>query len=40
MSGTGTGELLDEIASRIPEEKIEDHGDLPKFAIIGQPNVG
>lgn len=40
VSGTGTGELLDEIASRIPEEKIEDHGDLPKFAIIGQPNVG
>ena len=40
MSGTGTGEVLDEIASRIPDEKIEDHGDLPKFAIIGQPNVG
>lgn len=40
VSGTGTGEVLDEIASRIPDEKIEDHGDLPKFAIIGQPNVG
>lgn len=40
VSGTGTGELLDEIASRIPNEKVEDHGNLPKFAIIGQPNVG
>ena len=40
VSGTGTGELLDEICSRIPDEVLEDHGDLPKFAIIGQPNVG
>ncbi len=40
ISGTGTGELLDEICSKIPDEKVEDHGDLPKFAIIGQPNVG
>lgn len=40
ISGTGTGELLDEICSRIPAEKIEEPGTLPKFAIIGQPNVG
>lgn len=40
ISGTGTGELLDEICSRIPEEKAEEPGTLPKFAIIGQPNVG
>ena len=40
ISGSGTGELLDEICSRIPEEKIEAPGTLPKFAIIGQPNVG
>jgi GTP-binding protein len=40
ISGTGTGELLDEICSKIPDEVIEDHGNLPKFAIIGQPNVG
>jgi GTPase len=40
ISGTGTGELLDEICKRIPEEKIEEPGTLPKFAIIGQPNVG
>jgi len=40
ISGTGTGELLDEICSRIPEEKVEEPGTLAKFAIIGQPNVG
>jgi GTP-binding protein len=41
ISGTGTGELLDEVCSLIPEEKTEDEGTLlPKFAIVGQPNVG
>ncbi len=40
-SGSGTGELLDAVAALIPEEKQdEDSGELPKFAIIGQPNVG
>jgi GTPase len=41
VSGTGTGELLDEVCSLIPDEKKdEDEKSLPKFAIIGQPNVG
>lgn len=40
ISGTGTGELLDEICSLIPEEKPKEADSLPKFAIIGQPNVG
>ena len=40
ISGTGTGELLDEICSLIPEEPTQEAGTLPKFAIIGQPNVG
>jgi GTP-binding protein len=40
ISGSGTGELLDKICTKIPEEKIEEPGTLPKFAIIGQPNVG
>ncbi|MFT4094418.1 MAG: ribosome biogenesis GTPase Der [Niabella sp.] len=41
-SGSGTGELLDAVAALIPEDKKEDAdtGALPKFAIIGQPNVG
>jgi GTP-binding protein len=41
MSGSGTGELLDAIAALIPEAEVETEGSpLPKFAIIGQPNVG
>ncbi|MBS1671782.1 MAG: ribosome biogenesis GTPase Der [Bacteroidetes bacterium] len=43
ISGSGTGELLDAIAENITEEDlaiIEDENKLPKFAIIGQPNVG
>ncbi|HET6253147.1 MAG TPA: ribosome biogenesis GTPase Der [Puia sp.] len=41
MTGSGTGELLDALSALIPEEQspAEDEG-LPKFAIIGQPNVG
>lgn len=40
VSGTGTGEILDEVCSLIPEEQNEVVSDLPKFAIMGQPNVG
>ncbi|HSN08193.1 MAG TPA: ribosome biogenesis GTPase Der, partial [Hanamia sp.] len=40
ISGSGTGELLDEICSKIPVEEIEEPTTVPKFAIIGQPNVG
>jgi GTP-binding protein len=43
MSGTGTGELLDALAELITEEQSSDTLDLdalPKFAIMGQPNVG
>lgn len=41
MTGSGTGELLDEIAALIEDEQAdEEMNDLPKFAIIGQPNVG
>jgi GTP-binding protein len=40
ISGSGTGEILDEIAELIPPEPEEVIGELPKFAIIGQPNVG
>lgn len=41
ISGSGTGDLLDEVTSLMTEEKeaIEEE-DVPKFAIIGQPNVG
>jgi len=41
MSGSGTGELLDAIADLIPKaEEDNSESQLPKFAIIGQPNVG
>lgn len=42
ISGSGTGELLDDIAALIPDLDEEDANAnaLPRFAIIGQPNVG
>lgn len=43
MSGSGSGELLDAVSELITEEQLqamEDEKPLPKFAIIGQPNVG
>lgn len=43
ISGSGTGELLDAVASLIGEDQSTDtqrEAALPKFAIIGQPNVG
>ncbi|HRN34206.1 MAG TPA: ribosome biogenesis GTPase Der [Saprospiraceae bacterium] len=39
MTGSGTGELLDELIPMIGEAEQLDT-DLPKIAIIGQPNVG
>jgi len=41
MSGSGTGELLDAVVALIADDQAEPgDGGLPKFAIIGQPNVG
>ncbi len=42
ISGSGTGELLDAVTAIIPEEAPEavNETDLPKIAILGQPNVG
>ena len=41
MSGSGTGELLDDLVGRIKEEEVDPaDANIPKFAIIGQPNVG
>ncbi len=42
-SGSGTGELLDEVASMITEDDSEEAkaiDALPKISIIGQPNTG
>jgi len=40
ISGSGTGELLDELVKHFDDEDDEDDTDLPKFAVIGRPNVG
>lgn len=41
INGSGTGELLDIITSNFSgKEKEKEYIQLPKFAIIGQPNVG
>lgn len=43
ISGSGTGELLDAITGLIPvsdSDETNESSGLPKFAIIGQPNVG
>jgi len=40
MTGSGTGELLDEIVKEFPEKVEEMEETIPHFAIIGRPNVG
>jgi len=41
ISGSGTGELMDAITEQIPGDQAEvEATDLPKIAIVGQPNVG
>ena len=41
ISGSGTGELLDQLTSYIEEPTEEEEENvLPKFIIIGQPNAG
>ncbi|HJA98206.1 MAG TPA: ribosome biogenesis GTPase Der [Candidatus Alistipes avicola] len=41
MSGSGTGDLMDEILRRLPEEtKKEEEENLPRITIVGRPNVG
>ncbi len=39
LTGSGSGELLDAIAEQIDEE-TDIKSDIPKIAIVGQPNVG
>lgn len=39
MTGSGTGELLDAVVKDFDEEVVEENT-LPKFAIVGRPNVG
>jgi GTP-binding protein len=40
INGSGTGELLDEVVKVFDKNLEEDIPDLPKFAVVGRPNVG
>lgn len=40
INGSGTGELLDELVSHFPDSNPDDEIDIPKFAVVGKPNVG
>jgi GTPase len=39
-SGAGTGELLDAVVQGFTKPSEEEETDIPKFAIVGKPNVG
>jgi GTP-binding protein len=40
INGTGTGELLDEIVLSLKDSKEDSKEGLPRFAVVGRPNVG
>jgi GTPase len=40
INGSGTGELLDAVVSSFVKTKKTDIPDLPRFSIVGRPNVG
>jgi GTP-binding protein len=40
ISGSGTGELLDEVVKHFEKENVDQETGLPKFAIVGRPNAG
>jgi GTP-binding protein len=42
ISGSGTGDLLDELVRVFPEkpESTQDEIELPRFAVVGRPNAG
>ena len=42
MNGSGTGDLLDAIAAKMPEPEPVDleAKELPRFAVVGRPNAG
>ena len=41
ISGSGTGDLLDEVVKSFAKEEIEeDEPEIPRISIVGKPNVG
>jgi len=40
ISGSGTGELLDQVVKDLHDQPAETIPDIPRIAIVGRPNVG
>ena len=40
INGSGTGDLLDELVNRMPEEAEKEESEFPKVAVVGRPNAG
>ena len=40
MTGSGTGDLLDKVAELLPSDTTDLITDLPRFTVVGRPNVG
>jgi GTP-binding protein len=40
VNGSGTGELLDAVTSAFKQYVPEEEPDIPRFAVVGRPNVG
>ncbi|MDP2237932.1 MAG: ribosome biogenesis GTPase Der [Bacteroidales bacterium] len=40
INGSGTGDLLDEVVKMLPDDVVEEETDIPKFTVVGRPNVG
>ncbi|HLU51492.1 MAG TPA: ribosome biogenesis GTPase Der, partial [Flavobacteriaceae bacterium] len=40
ISGSGTGDLLDDVVAALPDKPAEVEDELPRFAVVGRPNAG
>ena len=40
LSGSGTGDLLDELVTLLPEGELDLDENIPKIAFVGRPNAG
>jgi len=40
VNGSGTGELLDDLVTLLPEKEPQEENTLPRFAVVGRPNAG
>ena len=40
INGAGSGEVLDALVEKLPEESTQSNSTLPRFAVVGRPNAG